>query len=148
MKVAKSRYGRFPLRTETLGRSPTSRAAWKSSPSHRTETASPPYRPSTPTRRGDEGSVLPRVRVVRRVRYRHDYRGYTGDAFRQMFVVDMESGRARQVTDGEGDNWSPVWSPDGRSLAFISDDIEGRDFTHAHAGQGRHPTRRRARLVV
>ena len=76
-----------------------------------------------------DGSVLPRVRVVRRVRYRHDYRGYTGDAFRQMFLVDVESGRARQVTDGEGDNWSPVWSPDGRSLAFISDDIEGRDFT-------------------
>ena len=76
---------------------------------------------------GDSG--LPRVRVVRRVRYRHDYRGFTGDAFRQMFVVDAASGDARQVTDGEGDNWSPVWSPDGRSLAFISDDIEGRDFT-------------------
>ena len=77
----------------------------------------------------DEDSGLPRVRVVRRVRYRHDYRGFTGDAFRQMFVVDVESGSARQVTDGEGDNWSPVWSPDGGSLAFISDDIEGRDFT-------------------
>ena len=77
----------------------------------------------------DEDSGLPRVRVVRRVRYRHDYRGFTGDAFRQMFVVDVESGSARQVTDGEGDNWSPVWSPDGKSLAFISDDIEGRDFT-------------------
>ena len=77
----------------------------------------------------DEDSGLPRVRVVRRVRYRHDYRGFIGDAFRQMFVVDVESGSARQITDGEGDNWSPVWSPDGRSLAFISDDIEGRDFT-------------------
>ena len=62
----------------------------------------------------DEDSGLPRVRVVRRVRYRHDYRGFTGDAFRQMFVVDVESGSARQVTDGEGDNWSPVWSPDGK----------------------------------
>ena len=77
----------------------------------------------------DESSDLPRVRVVRRVRYRHDFHGFTGDAFRQMFVVDVESGSARQVTDGEGDNWSPVWSPDGGSLAFISDDIEGRDFT-------------------
>ena len=72
---------------------------------------------------------LPRVRVVRRVRYRHDARGYTGDAFRHLFLVDVESGSARQITDGEGDNWSPRWSPDGRSLAFISDDVEGRDFT-------------------
>ena len=72
---------------------------------------------------------LPRVRVVRRVRYRHDARGYTGDAFRHLFLVDVESGSARQTTDGEGDNWSPGWSPDGRSLAFISDDVEGRDFT-------------------
>ena len=77
----------------------------------------------------DEESGLPRVRVVRRVRYRHDFRGFTGDAFRQMFLVDVESGDVRQITDGEGDNWSPVWSTDGKSLAFISDDIEGRDFT-------------------
>ena len=77
----------------------------------------------------DADSGLPRVRIVRRIRYRHDYTGFTGDAFRQMFIVDAETGDARQITDGEGDNWSPTWSPDGRSLAFISDDIEGRDFT-------------------
>ena len=77
----------------------------------------------------DTDSTLPRVRVVRRIRYRHDYRGFTGDAFRQIFLVDAESGDTRQITDGEGDNWSPVWSPEGRTLAFISDDIEGRDFT-------------------
>ena len=77
----------------------------------------------------DPDSGLPRVRVVRRVRYRHDYHGFTGDAFRQMFLVDAVSRDARQITNGEGDNWSPVWSPDGTSLAFISDDIEGRDFT-------------------
>ena len=77
----------------------------------------------------DTDSGMPRIRVVRRIRYRHDYRGFTGDAFRQIFLVDAVSGDSRQITDGEGDNWSPVWSPDGRSLAFISDDIEGRDFT-------------------
>ncbi len=77
---------------------------------------------------GEDADRL-RVRVVRRVRYRHDYHGFTGDAFRQLFIVDAESGSARQITDGEGDNWSPVWSSDGSSVAFISDDIEGRDFT-------------------
>ena len=85
--------------------------------------------PVDPDAHDDDDSGRPHVRVVRRVRYRHDYRGFTGDTFRQMFVVDAASGDARQITHGEGDNWSPVWSPDGKSLAFISDDIEGRDFT-------------------
>ena len=77
----------------------------------------------------EEEEDFPRVRVVRRIRYRYEQRGFTGDTFRQMFLADVESGRTRQITDGEGDNWSPSWSPDGRSLAFISDDVEGRDFT-------------------
>ncbi len=82
-----------------------------------------------PNNADDSDSGQPSVRVVRRVRYRHDFRGFTGDAFRQLFVIDIELGDTRQVTDGEGDNWSPVWSPDGKAIAFISDDIEGRDFT-------------------
>ncbi len=77
----------------------------------------------------EQGSGLPRATVVRRIRYRHDIHGFTGNAFRQIFVADVESGSARQITDGEGDNWQPEWSPDGRSLAFVSDDIEGRDAT-------------------
>ena len=77
----------------------------------------------------EQESDVPRVRVVRRIRYRYEGRGFTGDAFRQLFVVDLESGGARQITNGEGDNWSPKWSPDGSSLAFLSDDIEDRDIT-------------------
>ena len=74
-------------------------------------------------------SGMPRVRIVRRIRYRSDERGFLGDAFRQIFTMDAGSGTARQITHGEGDNWSPKWSPDGTSLAFVSDDVEDRDFT-------------------
>lgn len=77
----------------------------------------------------DDESDFPRTRVVRRIRYRHDSRGYTGDSFRHIFILDAESGHTRQLTNGEGDNWSPTWSPSGESIAFISDDIERRDFT-------------------
>ena len=77
----------------------------------------------------DDQPDFPRARVVRRIRYRHDSRGYTGDSFRHLFILDAESGHARQLTDGEGDNWSPTWSPSGESIAFISDDIDGRDLT-------------------
>ncbi len=71
---------------------------------------------------------FPQTKVVRRIRYRHDHRGHTGDAFRHVFAIDVESGDARLLTDGEGDNLSPTWSPDGKSIAFVSDDVEDRDF--------------------
>ena len=85
--------------------------------------------PVDPDAPGEQESDVPRVRVVRRIRYRYEQRGFTGDTFRQLFLVDEESDHTRQITDGEGDNWSPKWSPDGSSLAFITDDLEDRDFT-------------------
>ena len=62
----------------------------------------------------------PRVSVVRRIRYRADGLGWRGEAFRHIFVVDRESGETRQLTDGEGDDSAPSWSPDGASIAFVS----------------------------
>ncbi len=69
----------------------------------------------------------PEVKVVRRIRYRTDAGGWQGDRFRHVFVVDAESGDARQVTSGEGDHAAPAWSPDGARIAYVSDAIEGRD---------------------
>ena len=63
----------------------------------------------------------PRVRVVSRIRYRADGLGWRGEAFRHVFVVDHESGDTRQLTDGEGDDSAPSWSPDGASIAFVAD---------------------------
>ena len=76
----------------------------------------------------DEDDDTPSVRVARRIRYRADGGGWRGDAFHQLFVVDATSGEARQLTSGEGDHWSPAWSPDGSRLAYVSDAVEGRDI--------------------
>jgi dipeptidyl aminopeptidase/acylaminoacyl peptidase len=35
-------------------------------------------------------------------------------------VLDRRSGQTRNLTGGKADNWLPVWSPDGRYLAFFS----------------------------
>jgi Tol biopolymer transport system component len=42
--------------------------------------------------------------------------------------VDVESGVPLRVTDDEHQNVSPVWTPDGRSLLFVSDRGGGRDI--------------------
>jgi TolB protein len=36
-------------------------------------------------------------------------------------VLDVESGRARKLTDGQGINTEPSWNPSGTQLAFTSD---------------------------
>jgi hypothetical protein len=38
----------------------------------------------------------------------------------KLFVHDLASGAAQQVTDGAWDDFSPTWSPDGTSIAFAS----------------------------
>ena len=42
---------------------------------------------------------------------------YKGD----IFIVDSEGGEARQLTSNTAYDYSPVWSPDGKTLAFASD---------------------------
>ena len=75
---------------------------------------------------GPEG--VPRVTVVRRVRYRYDTLGWRGDSHFHLSVLDLESGETRQITGGDWDDTAPVWSPDGSQIAFISGRRDDRDF--------------------
>jgi dipeptidyl aminopeptidase/acylaminoacyl peptidase len=46
----------------------------------------------------------------------------------QFFVMDPASGKARRFTDGKSRHVSPVWSHDGKLLAYASNARNGRDF--------------------
>ena len=39
---------------------------------------------------------------------------------RDLWLVDLADGRRRRITEGAGDNHSPLWSPDGAALTFSS----------------------------
>jgi dipeptidyl aminopeptidase/acylaminoacyl peptidase len=38
-----------------------------------------------------------------------------------IYVEDIEGGKTQTLTRDQGNNWLPVWSPNGRYLAFLSD---------------------------
>jgi dipeptidyl aminopeptidase/acylaminoacyl peptidase len=38
-----------------------------------------------------------------------------------IWIANTQTGESKNLTGGKGSNWSPVWSPDGKSLAFYSD---------------------------
>ncbi|GBF58592.1 dipeptidyl-peptidase 5 [Candidatus Phycosocius bacilliformis] len=41
-------------------------------------------------------------------------------SFTSLWIVSVESGAARQLTSGDGNDLAPIWSPDGKWIAFVS----------------------------
>lgn len=62
------------------------------------------------------------VRHYKHIRYKFNDSGWFDDKRTHLFVVDANSGEGRQITDGEEwDDSDPQWSPDGSTIAFVSD---------------------------
>jgi len=59
---------------------------------------------------------------IDRFLFKRDGEGYLDDRTQQVFIVDLRSGKSRQLTQGQRDHWQPAWSPDGRSLAYTAKD--------------------------
>lgn len=66
--------------------------------------------------------------VAQRVDYQADGAGLFGAVRSQVHVVDLASGRTRQVTDGDHAG-QPAWSPDGRTVAFTRKVGDDSDLT-------------------
>lgn len=71
--------------------------------------------------------------------------GWTGDRRTHVFVVDLEGGETRQLTDGDCEDGAPTWSPDGKRIVFAANrgerwDTELITRLYVAAAAGGEPT--------
>ncbi|MBI3569356.1 MAG: S9 family peptidase [Gemmatimonadetes bacterium] len=62
----------------------------------------------------------PKPIVVDRYAFKRDGQGYLDKLHGHVWVFDLATRKAQQITTGDVDDESPAWSPDGTRLAFIS----------------------------
>ena len=104
----------------------------------------------------DEKGKAPRVKIITRVRHKGDGEGFYEAMRKHLFIVDVQAGDPRQITDGDWDDVDPAWSPDGQLVAFISNRERDRDLSllddvwvvPSRGGRARRLTRHRGQAYT
>jgi len=58
--------------------------------------------------------------VIDRFQFKQDEDGYLGKRRRHIYVLDVDAGTTTALTSGDYDELLPAWSPDDKSLVFVS----------------------------
>jgi dipeptidyl aminopeptidase/acylaminoacyl peptidase len=84
--------------------------------------------------------------VVDRYHFKQDVQGYLRGERSHLYLFDLTTKKAEPLTSGKFDEDSPVWSPDGRQIAFVSkrgdsdvDRLESEDIYVIDARTGAQP---------
>lgn len=82
--------------------------------------------------KGDDSCTKPVAdeRIIKKIRYRFNGTGYL-DRYRHLFTIPSTGGDATQLTDGDSNNAQPVWTPDGKTIVFVSNRRADRERSTA-----------------
>jgi dipeptidyl aminopeptidase/acylaminoacyl peptidase len=67
-------------------------------------------------------------RIIDRLRYRRDRRGFLEQGFSHIFMVPADGGTPRQLTSGDYNHSSPRWTPDGKEIVFSGLRVEDAEY--------------------
>ncbi len=70
------------------------------------------------------------VRHITKIRYKADGEGFLDFKPKHLWLVPAFGGTPQQLTSADIDDADPVWSPNGREIAFVTNRSDGREINN------------------